>query len=103
MRVPYHATNFAKTVPGILLCYRETDRKLVSLGTPTNCTFLVVVNLAEDAPTKFSLVIDPAPTAHNATRMFDATYHVNITAGRLVDWVAHGDTNVYRIGSGCPR
>ena len=76
---------------------------LVSLGVPANCTFLVVVNLAEDAPTKFSLVIEPAPFAHNATRLFDATYSVNITSGRLSDWVAHGDTNVYRIGSGCPK
>ena len=83
--------------------YNVRARAWSTPGIPTNCTFLVVVNLAEDVPTKFSLVITPAPSQRNATRLFDANYEVNISrAGRLGDVVAHGDTNIYSIGAGCP-
>ena len=84
---------------------RAWSTPAASATTPSNCTFLVVVNLLENAPTQFSLVLSPPPfNATPANRLFDATYDVNVSAGgRLRDWVAHGDTNIYRIGTGCPE
>lgn len=68
----------------------------------TTCAHVVVVNLHQRSFVQFSLSLsglEAKALPANATRLFDASYNVTVTAdGTLTDYIGPGDTSVYEVG-----
>ena len=68
----------------------------------TTCAHVVVVNLHQRSFVQFSLSLtglEAEALPANATRLFDASYNVTVTAdGTLTDYIGPGDTSVYEVG-----
>ena len=64
------------------------------------CLHLVLANTDTGRASSFTAAFSqPVPTT--ATILFTADYSVQLASHNLTDWVAPGQTNVYRIGGNC--